>query len=114
VARDTTAIRILIEPLGDHSLNLGDVAMRQVAARRLWELWPDAEISILIKGADELPGSLARVTPLKVSAQRAWSHEFLPAGLVSGLPDGMAGRLRTGERELRTRWPRGTARVVTA
>lgn len=114
MARDTTSIRILIEPLGDHSLNLGDVAMRQVAVRRLWELWPDAEISILTKGADELPESLAGVTPLKVSAQRAWSHEVLPTRLVSSLPDGIAGRLRAGERELRIRWPRGTARVITA
>ena len=114
MARNTTSIRILIEPLGDHSLNLGDVAMRQVAARRLWELWPEAEISILTKDAAGLPEPLAEVTPLSVSAQRAWSHEVLPAGLVSSLPDGMAGRLRTGERELRTRWPRGTARVVTA
>jgi polysaccharide pyruvyl transferase WcaK-like protein len=114
VARDATSIRILIEPLGDHSLNLGDVAMRQVAAGRLRELWPHAEISLLTKDAAELPEDFSGVVPLPVSAQRAWSHEALPAALLSGLPAGMAGRIRTGERELRTRWPRGTTRVITA
>lgn len=114
VASDTRSVRILMEPLGDHSLNLGDVAMRQVAAGRLLELWPDAEIYFLTKDSAELPEALRSVTALQVSAQRAWSHELLPARLLSGLPAAMAGRIRTGDRELRVRWPRGTARVISA
>jgi polysaccharide pyruvyl transferase WcaK-like protein len=115
VAAGKTSIRILVEPFGDHSLNLGDVAMRQVAAKRLRELWPDAEISLLTKNAHDLPASLAaEVTPFDVGAQRAWGHEALPAGALSRLPDGVATRLRAAERELRVRWPRGAMRVVAA
>jgi colanic acid/amylovoran biosynthesis protein len=113
MADDQARIRILIEPLGDHSLNLGDVAMRQVAATRLLTLWPDAEISLLTKNPGELPESLAAtVTPLDVAAQRAWLHEAIPRSVLTRMPKTMAERLRTAERTLRMRWPRGATRVV--
>jgi len=72
-------VRVLIEPLGDHALNLGDVAMRQVAVRRLRELWPGAELVMLTKDAEELRRAIPGVEPLEVSSQRAWFHELTPA-----------------------------------
>jgi colanic acid/amylovoran biosynthesis protein len=104
---------ILIEPLGDHLLNLGDVAMRQVAVARLRELWPDAAIRILTKDGDEVRRAIPGAEPLDVRAQRAWFHELTPEAIRSRLSARLAARVATAERSARARWPRRVDAAVT-
>jgi colanic acid/amylovoran biosynthesis protein len=106
-------VRVLIEPLGDHALNLGDVAMRQVAVRRLRALWPAAEIVMLTKDAEELTRAIPGVEALEVKSQRAWFHDLTPEALRARLPSSLANHVAAGERLLRTRWPRGVQRAVS-
>lgn len=61
-------MKILIHPSSVHCLNLGDVAMMQVAVRRFREFWPDAEIHVL----NENPELLALYCPT--------ARPVLPAG----------------------------------
>ena len=106
-------VRILIEPLGDHALNLGDVAMRQVAVARLRELWPDAVIRILTKDGDELRRAIPGAEPLDVRAQRAWFRSLTPEAIRSRLPASLATRVAGAERGARSRWPRAVDAAVT-
>ena len=78
--------RIVLEPTGYHFLNVGDVAMRQVAVRRLRELWPDAVIQVI---ADE-PELLARYCPgtllVPAEGQRRWLYGSLSGRAARRLP----------------------------
>lgn len=78
--------RIVLEPTGYHFLNVGDVAMRQVAVRRLRELWPDAVIQVI---ADE-PELLARYCPgtllVPAEGQRRWLYGRLSGRAARRLP----------------------------
>ena len=78
--------RILLEPTGYHFLNVGDVAMRQVAIRRLRELWPDAVIQVI---ADD-PELLARYCPgtvlVPAEGQRRWLYGSLSGRAARHLP----------------------------
>ena len=47
-------MRILVEPCAHHHLNLGDVAMLQVAVDRLRARWPDAWIGVITDAPDRL------------------------------------------------------------
>jgi polysaccharide pyruvyl transferase WcaK-like protein len=107
-------VHILIEPLGDHSLNLGDVAMRQVAVARLRGLWPDARITMLTKDAEELRRAVPDVEPLDVHLQREWFRELTPDAVRARLPAGVASRVTSAERGLRTRWPRAVGAAVAS
>ena len=59
------AVRVAIDPGSHHVLNLGDVAMLQVAVKRLGEIWPGAHIDVLTTDRgraafDRLPSLFAR------------------------------------------------------
>lgn len=74
-------MRVLVDHGNYALLNLGDLAMLQACVRRLWELWPDAEIRVFTVSpellAEYCPGTvpvaptvlgrgLARVIPVSV------------------------------------------------
>ena len=55
---------VVIDP-GSHAvLNLGDVAMLQVAVDRLAGLWPDARIDVLTTDPEALRRHVPRAQPL--------------------------------------------------
>lgn len=110
--KETGVIRILIDPVGYEAHNLGDVAMRQVAARRLRELWPDGEILMSVKDPSAWRTLIPEATLLDVQFRRAWFRPALPDRMLSRLPVHLAEGLRAVEREVRSRWPRAFARVV--
>jgi colanic acid/amylovoran biosynthesis protein len=57
-------MRILIEP-GSYTLeNVGDVAMLQVAARRLGQQWPEAAIGVVTEAPARLPSLCPRAEPV--------------------------------------------------
>jgi polysaccharide pyruvyl transferase WcaK-like protein len=65
-------VRIVIDP-GSHAvLNLGDIAMLQVAVRRLLELWPSAWIDVLTTRPDALARHCPEVHPLPAAGRYGW------------------------------------------
>jgi colanic acid/amylovoran biosynthesis protein len=65
-------MRILVESGSLHCLNLGDVAMMQVAVARLKQLWPAAEIVVFTRAADLLRQACPSAVPLDPAGRDAW------------------------------------------
>ena len=73
---------------GDYKCgNIGDVAMLQVAVKRLKDLWPASHIRVFTNDPDALAFHCPDVTPLFHNGRRAWFsdryllgrlHQFLP------------------------------------
>ena len=84
---ETRPVRVVVEPGSHHMLNLGDVAMLQVAVARVRELWPGASVEVI--AAD--PEALARHVPNVRALPAAGRYD-----LVDG--DGPRGRLGRGGR----------------
>lgn len=112
MGRKADTPNILIDPVGYDVHNLGDVAMRQVAVRRLRELWPDAEIRIVVKDPPEWRSLMPEATLVDVRSRRDWSRPALPEEVLSRLPRVAAESLRAVERAVRERWPRTFERAV--
>ena len=66
------AMRILIVPSTFDCLNMGDVAMLQVAIARLTKLWPAASIQVLTQRPSTLVDYCPGVQPLPDIGCRAW------------------------------------------
>ena len=76
-------MRILLEP-GSYSLeNVGDVAMLQVATRRLRELWPEARIGVVTEAPKQLSMLCPGTEP--ILARRERCEQDAPPTAVSGL-----------------------------
>jgi colanic acid/amylovoran biosynthesis protein len=105
--------RILIEPNAHHLLNLGDVAMLQVAVGRLRFLWPDAVISVITDDPARLAACCPGTLPVPAEGRRLWfdSNPFTHT-LQRVAPSPVSLRLLESERFLRRRTP-GVARRLT-
>jgi polysaccharide pyruvyl transferase WcaK-like protein len=91
-------MRILVDNAGYLLQNLGDVAMLQVAVRRLRRLWPEASIEVLTDRPERLAEFCPGVRPLSGYGRYLW---FKDGGIFRGL-----GRLTpTAERGVRCRYP---------
>src|SRR4051812_30763694 len=73
-------MRIVIDP-SDYNLgfNLGDVAMTRVAATRLFALWPEASIDILVYSPTALPLVCPTATAVPIAQpamepKSSWLH----------------------------------------
>jgi colanic acid/amylovoran biosynthesis protein len=98
--------RIVVEPSGSHCLNMGDVAMMQVAVARLNELWRHAEIEVVTGRPDLLQRYCPSAVPLAVEARNAWlSGQSLIGGVHRRLPRGISPALQKLERQLWLRRP---------
>jgi colanic acid/amylovoran biosynthesis protein len=98
--------RIVVEPSGYHCLNMGDVAMMQVAVARLSELWPHAEIEVVIGRPDLLRRYCPSAVPLAVEARNAWlSGRSLIGGVHRRLPSRVSAMLQGLEGLLWLRCP---------
>jgi colanic acid/amylovoran biosynthesis protein len=98
---------IIVEPSSFACLNLGDVAMMQVAVARLRELWPCAEIAVPTSCPDLLSRYCPSATPISVEERSAWlSGRSLIGGLHQKLPVVISAPLRKMERQLWLRYPK--------
>jgi colanic acid/amylovoran biosynthesis protein len=98
-------MRIVVENSGYELLNLGDVAMLQVAVRRLRALWPGAEIFVPTVSPDLLARYCPETIPLDPWGRTLWLAE----GNVFGrLPMRISRKARPHlaklERYVRRRW----------
>lgn len=106
-------MRILVEPSAHQLANVGDVAMLQVAVRRLGELWPDAAIGVITDASDRLavhcPGSAA----VPAAGRRLWFDEpYVGARVHRMLPGSVADAVRAGEKKARGAWPAMTESTI--
>ena len=101
--------RIVVEPSGFHCLNMGDVAMMQVAVARLGELWPNAEIEVVTGRPDLLRRYCPCAVPLAVDTRNAWLlGQSLIGRFHKRFPSGISDALRRLERQLWLRCPAAT------
>ncbi|HEU4584772.1 MAG TPA: polysaccharide pyruvyl transferase family protein [Gemmatimonadaceae bacterium] len=98
---------VIIEPGTFTSLNLGDLAMLQVAICRLRMELPSAELRVFTQDADALEESCPGTLPLSDDARRGWYAEHFFLGAVhSILPRAASQRLAHAQHGMRRRYPR--------
>ena len=101
------ALRIVVDPGTFDCLNLGDVAMLQIAVRRLRLLWPDARMQIFTSDAAALLRHCPGVEPLADGGRRTWlSRQNLLGSLHARMPRPLSVLLGDGRTALRHRSPR--------
>jgi colanic acid/amylovoran biosynthesis protein len=84
--------------------NVGDAAMLQVAAKRLLDLWPDAQISVFTKNAGRLRSLNPALRPLSLRGRDVWFQPtYLTEWTQSYLPGEMSRYLARKELALRER-----------
>jgi polysaccharide pyruvyl transferase WcaK-like protein len=72
-------VRLLIEPSDYVLRNVGDIAMMQIAIKRLVALWPDAAIQVLTADPRGLKSLCPGATPLSGEGRQLWlTDDFLP------------------------------------
>ena len=86
-------------------LNMGDVAVLEVAVDRLLELWPDARIEVLTESPTRLQTFCPGVTPILESGRRAWFEHFLIARKRKNLAPGLRRTLESWDSLLRDNLP---------
>ena len=108
-----SALRRLFVDSGDYRhLNMGDLAMLQVALRRLEALWPDAELAVLTENGTRLMRACPGVVPVPVDGRRQWLAEQEPfARAWKRFPPRVQTSARSAKRWLRLRRP-GILRTV--
>jgi polysaccharide pyruvyl transferase WcaK-like protein len=106
-------LRILIDPGSYSCLNMGDVAMLQVAVRRLHALWPAASIDVVTDAPERLATYCFGTVPVPASGRRAWFNDkYLFGPLHRVLPQSFSNRLLTVARILRVRNPSLAGRIL--
>jgi colanic acid/amylovoran biosynthesis protein len=95
--RNSGPMRILVEPGSYSCLNMGDVAMLQVAVSRLIALWPDARISIVTRAAELLRSHCPAAVPVLESGKRAWFQSRVSGRLQRRLPPPLSGMVEATE-----------------
>ncbi len=106
-------MRILIDNSGYHLQNMGDVAMLQVAAARVREFVPDAELQTITIAPDDLE-RLVGGQPLHANHRRRWqSSRAIPVPVRrSWLSKSMRNRLDMTENQFKVRFPQVAARSI--
>lgn len=108
-------MRILVEPCAHHHLNMGDVAMLQVAFDRLRARWPEAWIGVITDAPDRLAAYCPSATAVPAAGRRLWFDEpYLGAAVHTRLPPAATGAARAAERGLRRSWPAAARATVRA
>lgn len=98
---------VLVEPGTFDLLNLGDVAMLQVAVERLRAIAPSAELRVFTRDPEALREHCPDALPLSAEARRQWFAERFFLGRVHDLiPDAASRRLVHAKHDMRRRYPR--------
>jgi colanic acid/amylovoran biosynthesis protein len=99
-------MRILIDPSTFDYLNMGDVAMLQVAVKRLRSMWPSATIQILTNDPEALTIHCPEVQPVDNKGRRIWFAEKDLLGRIhSILPKSVSQQLIKLKSKMRRHWP---------
>jgi len=101
-------MKIYIQPSGHRIVNMGDLAMLQVAVSRLNQLWPDSDIFVYTQAPERLAQYCPKTKPVnKQSLDELLRERYLfPEAWYKKLPDKISYRLGYFESILRRRHPR--------
>ncbi len=106
-------MRVLIEPSTFDCLNMGDVAMLQVAVRRLRFHWPHARISVLTADPAALRRHCPDAHPVPVGGRDLWFEDRYFLGSVHRMLPRVWSRSLIGLRAAcGERYPRQTAAIM--
>lgn len=98
---------VIVEPGTFTSLNLGDLAMLQVAICRLQAALPSAELRVFTQDAAALEEHCPGTLPLSDDARREWYAErFFLGSVHSLLPSAASRKLARTQHGMRRRYPR--------
>jgi colanic acid/amylovoran biosynthesis protein len=87
-------VSVALVPCNTRCLNMGDVAMLQVAVARLRTLWPDEELRIFTSDAEALARHCPGVTPVMLPDHPGWcTDRYLGGRLHTWLPERLSDRL---------------------
>src|SRR5438552_101517 len=95
--RNSGPMRILVEPGSYSCLNMGDVAMLQVAVSRFIALWPEARISIVTQAAELLRSHCPAAIPVLEFGKRAWFQSRVFGRLQRQLPSPLSDMVEATE-----------------
>ncbi len=99
-------MRILVDSGCYDCVNLGDVAMLQVALKRVCEFWPDAAVQVITNNSECIKRLCPRAEPVAVSGKRSWlADDHLPQPVRRLLPGVATAQVVRLNRSLRRRWP---------
>jgi polysaccharide pyruvyl transferase WcaK-like protein len=99
-------VRILVEPSAHGMVNLGDIAMLEVATARLRELWPNASMGVITDAPDRVTAHCPGTVPVSAAGRRLWLESpQLGSTLHRRLPSRATARLRSAEGSMRRRRP---------
>lgn len=105
-------MRILLEPGSYTCLNLGDVAMMQVAASRLSSLWPQAQIQIITQAPELLRAYCPGALPVPIAGKLAWLQARLLGRFHRSLRSTLGQRADRADAALRCRMPALATRLL--
>jgi polysaccharide pyruvyl transferase WcaK-like protein len=87
-------VSVALVPCNTRCLNMGDVAMLQVAVTRLRAMWPDEELRVFTSDAEALARYCPEATPVMLPDQPGWcTDRYLGGRLHSWLPERLSDRL---------------------
>ena len=98
-------MRILVDSCSYTGQNVGDLAMLRVAVSRLRQLWPDASIQVITDAPQAVAAQSGSVEPVPVRGRRVVLQHRLLGRLEQVLPASVAGRWRSVEDRLHSRYP---------
>ncbi len=99
-------MRILIDNSGYELLNLGDVAMLQVAIRRLRSFWPQARITVITVSPEELGNCCPGTIPLDPAGRDWWLRRCDLLGVFRKVLPRAGNRITAIEARAKRRFPR--------
>jgi polysaccharide pyruvyl transferase WcaK-like protein len=105
-------MRILLEPGSYTCLNLGDVAMMQMAFTRLSSLWPDTRIQIITESPCLLAELCPEAVPIPVAGKRAWLQTRILGRFHRSLRYTLGKHADTADAALRHRMPGMATRLL--
>jgi polysaccharide pyruvyl transferase WcaK-like protein len=71
-------MRIVVDQSGYPLLNLGDIAMLQACIRRLWDLWPGAEIQVFTESPERLAQYCPGTSPVALTVMGRRGTSVVP------------------------------------
>ena len=98
-------MRILVDNSGYELLNLGDVAMLQVAISRFRALWPDARITVMTVAPELLAKFCPGAIPLTPDGRDQWLRKCDLFGSLHRVAPGASHQLYALEARFRRRFP---------
>ncbi len=99
-------MRILVDNSGYELLNLGDVAMLQVAIQRLRALWPTAQITVFTTSEPELRNCCPGAIPLHPAGRDWWLRRCNLFGFFQKILPRAKDRISAIESRARRQFPR--------